>query len=336
MQKITFLGSILVCFASIALIGCSGDTDGGEENFDGTQFVATDSEAGSISVEVNDTELPVSETSGFAVSVIDAQGNPVVGIPVACDSELGVAILEPTTGKEITDSYGRISGILGCKTPGSYQFGCRLPLGANKRKLLRIKCTGDVPAGFDGFPGAAGGNLGIGAGGRDVEDQDDASTNTVRLTNIIAKTVGGNSYQIDTVQGTCGSGTSATAEPFTDDSILLTIVNNSNSKIVFTSYEYDAAGADIGNTKFTSDPISFVCEVDGSGGSAQCSALFIQAKGTSTNKTLYGASSPLSSTYTGFKTFTFRVTGTSELTGEEVTVSGKTAFSFENYNACSQ
>jgi hypothetical protein len=164
---------LLVALSCAALCACSGggDTDGGsgaDQLYLGDQYVADDS-AGTISLSVDSTSIPVAGTSNFSVAVRDAQGAPVPGLKIACDSEAGVAVIEPATGLEITSSSGSISGVIGCELPGSFQFACRLPIGANKRKMVTIKCTGTVPAGFSGFAGAGGGGLGTGGVGDDGE-----------------------------------------------------------------------------------------------------------------------------------------------------------------------
>jgi len=331
MRTEKFLGlaiSFLAC--SVLFSGCSGDTSGKAADDRGDQFVATDASAGSISIDVNNPELPVADVSGFRVTVLDANGAAVPGVTVACDSELGVAILEPTTGREITDSYGTVSGKLGCKYPGSFQFACRLPMLSNKRKLVRIKCTGDTPAGFDGFPNSAGG--GLGTGGVDTGGLGGLDPANVRITRIIGETVAGDSYNIDTVRGTCGTAEAPTAEPFSNDSISITISNNTNSRVSFTRMQYEVPRGDTGGRKFVSDSIAFICDVPGSGGTATCSSLFVQADSATGTKMFYDSSNSI--TYKGFASVTFTLTGTMEATGETIEVTSRTGFSFENFNNC--
>ncbi len=149
----------LLCGLALT-IGCGGNTHGGEEEFGSSDFPSGTDATGKVEVRVNDDDMNVGDRSGFHVFVYDGNGAPVQNIQVLCDSELGVAILEPTTGREMTGQFGDISGVIGCASPGSYQFGCRLPLGGNKRQFVTIKCrgTGNAP-----FPGAAGGGIGGGS-----------------------------------------------------------------------------------------------------------------------------------------------------------------------------
>ncbi|RIL12175.1 MAG: hypothetical protein DCC75_00895, partial [Proteobacteria bacterium] len=175
-RRISVIGWLfLIGILALAGYGCSGggDTDGGDENFEGTGFVATDDAAGGLTLTVDQTTLSISEVSGFSVDVFDASGDPVAGLEIACDTEQGLAIVEPNTGFELTDSSGHMSGKVGCESPGSYQMACRLPIGGNKRKFETIRCSGDIPTGFSGFPGAAGGTLGVGTGGGGSADQGD-------------------------------------------------------------------------------------------------------------------------------------------------------------------
>ena len=163
----------LVGIGLAIIIGCGGGqgaTDGGsgaQPDFRDDQFIAGDTTTGSMSLSLSRGSLGVGDTSPFTVSVVNASGKPVSNINVACDSERGVAIVEPSRGFEMTNSSGVMSGVIGCESPGSFQMVCRLSVGANRRKFAQVTCTGDVPAGFQGFPGAAGGGLGGGVQNND-------------------------------------------------------------------------------------------------------------------------------------------------------------------------
>lgn len=331
MRTNRIIHSSLAFVLVLAMSACSGDTSSdGTNNYPGTQYVS-DGNSGSISISVENREMAIGSLTNFGVTVKNEVGAPVSGIVVACDSELGVAILEPTTGREITDQWGSISGKIGCKYPGSYQFACRLPVGMNKRQLVGIKCTGDIPEGFDGFPGAAGG--GLGTGGSDVGDTGGVGgTNPsgIRITGVIGSTVAGDSYQIDLKQDVCKDGS---AEPFTDDFVKLTVVNNTNSIVRFNKLYYEVPGGGTGGSTFVSDAITFTCSAEPSGGTTTCQSLFVQAKGTTTNKTFWGASSPVG--ISGFRNITFRLKGIIETTGEEVSLTVRAGFAFADYNNCS-
>ena len=170
MSKIKIISILVALVTTIcltALIGCSGgtSTDRSGADYEDTEFVATEDSVGSIDLWVRTTDMPVSGVSGFIVSVRNSSGAPVQNIQIACDTELGLALIEPSTGSEMTDSHGQMSGKVGCEVPGSLILGCRLPIGVNRRKFVTIKCRGPIPDGFFGFPGAAGGGLGYGTGG---------------------------------------------------------------------------------------------------------------------------------------------------------------------------
>jgi hypothetical protein len=99
------------------------------------------------------------------VVATDPQGNPLQYTRIFCESEHGIAILEPSNGGvafEHTNAEGMMSGVLGGLTPGSYILECRAPVGLNLVARTQLVVTGEVPPGFDGWPGAAGGNLGGG------------------------------------------------------------------------------------------------------------------------------------------------------------------------------
>lgn len=335
----------LVGFA-LALTGCQGDTDGGkagDQTFEGTQFVPSAENSGSIRLVVNETEIQIGETSGFSVQVRDAAGSPVGLTRIACDSELGVAIIEPTTGFEITDSNGQISGVVGCAQPGSFLFGCRLPVGGNLRQFITIHCRGDVPAGFDGFAGASGGTLG--SGGVDVQDDAGAGgTNTdgIRVTGVtLLDNPNGTStgVQVDVVQGTCGTAPDLTAEPFTDTAVRFTVVNNTNSNIRFDSFTYSVPNATGANTgTFRSSTINFIGEATASaeGGEATLNALLFSATGptAATNKYFVDNSGGTAIGLLGFRNVTFTIRGTTAR-GEAVSVTGTTAIAFSGYDRCS-
>lgn len=322
---------------TVVFIACSGgNTDGGEAvdnaaNFGDDHFVADDDSVGRIEVDVVETEIQVSRTSGFFARVRDASGAPVENIKVSCDSEDGVAILEPTTGTEITDSQGNISGVIGCAAPGSLIFGCRVPVGANKRKFVTIKCRGPIPQGFSGFPGASGGGLGTGG----VADSDDAGVggvnpDGVRVTSIQAADLGGDarSTSIDTRQSICDDDT---AEPFFDSTLFIKVENNSNSTIRFTKMNYTVDNAfGNGSANFNSTDLSLVGEVAASGGSSEFSVLGFDAG--SGGKTFAGSSTPIPAGL-GFRNLTVRLYGTTDL-GDAVTVTGRTALSFDNFDNC--
>lgn len=331
------LGAVVV-----ALACCSGGTDGasagGSSNDD---FVSTDSTTGKLVLTVVDKDMSVSATSGFGIKVTDAQGRGVPNIRVACDSEEGVAILEPVTGTELTNSNGDMSGVIGCAAPGSYQFACRLNVGANKRELVDVICRPPVPTGFTGFPGAGGGGLG---GGADDDDDGDVRIKSAsyiddgQLSSDAAAT-----FSIDVVQDICsdsvGAGTPTPTpelEPFYDTGVRVTVQNNTNQIVTCTSATYRVANAgSLANsgTNFVSDAIALqgeANEIDSNGG--ESSFVFLVFDVTSSGKNFVGSSDPIPNGY-GFKAVTLTLNCEND-SGDDFTITSTKTLSFDNFDRC--
>ncbi|MCB0328327.1 MAG: hypothetical protein KDD70_01655 [Bdellovibrionales bacterium] len=351
----------LVVFGMPLLFGCNSGGNGDQgTNFDGL-FVVNDETVGRIEISVNSTSLAVGDTSGYKVGVKNQDGAAVPAIPVSCDSELGVEIIEPTTGQEITNSFGEISGVLGCAAPGSFQFGCRLPTGVNLRKFVQIQCTGAVPAGFTGFGSSAGGGLGSGTGSGGVAVGDDGSpggtgTEGIRLTEIAINDSGSitpfanPTLSVDTRQRNCEiSGGEADCEGFFDTVISFSIVNNSNQIIRVSGYNYTISNADGAGTTFTSTtllPAPIESGIASNGGEQDYSALFAEVTGNTGNnesspmagdecsatKRFAGQSSAIPSDL-GFRTVTVRVFYTNE-SGDSGTATGRISLSFDAFDNC--
>lgn len=333
--KLSLLRKIVVCACLVGLWGCSGDTDGGpagDEDFGGSQFVGEDSGSIDIDIENTDNQIAVSDTSSFRVHVRDANSGGVPQIKVSCDSEDGVAILEPTQGVEFTDEFGNMSGRIGCTRPGSFQFGCRLPVGGNLRSFTTVKCTGDVPTGFGGFPGAAGGGIG---GGVSVGGPNGADSDTVRITTLSFVDLGDSgtaSTSIDTQQDVCES---TEAEPFFDTLLNVTVVNNSATLIRFTKLSYAVDNATGSNSAvLNSRELSLIGESAAlaAGESSTVTSLVFDASGGRKAFVGQGGNSliPVS---LGFRTVTVRLFGTTDL-GEEVIITGRTTLSFDDFDNC--
>lgn len=348
------LGVVLAC--------CSGGTDGGEADFSGGQFVGSDAATGSLALKVLSSDMSVSETSGFGVTVLNSRGQGVSGIKVSCDSEAGVAILEPASGSETTDSTGGVSGVIGCAAPGSYQLACRLPVGSNKRQLIDVKCRGPIPTGFTGFPGAGGGGLG---GGSDTSDSGGVggTTDGVRLTALSfaddgsAPNADAVNFSIDTNQRVCTLTQDTTTTPtptpvitvenFFDTVLTVKVVNNTNQAIQFTSMSYRVLSAGAlanSGSNFQSDTVSFVGEanaVEGGGGEGTLTMLAFQAVAGTTaapngglllEKRFVGASTNIPSDF-GFKSVEVTIRGTNDL-GDAVVVTGTLTLDFAPFNRC--
>ena len=322
--------------ATLCLSGCpGGNTDGGkaaDQTFEGSQFVPDGQNAGSLRLDVKKRNLAVGEVAGFFAHVRDSSGAGVPLTRVSCDSELGIAIVEPTEGAEITDSSGSISGKIGCALPGSFLFGCRLPVGGNLRQFVTIHCTGAVPAGADLFPGAAGGGLGtggVGAGGGDVR-----ITAVSLRDNPSSPTQEG--VQVDVLQGLCGTAPDTTPETFGDTFVRIKVVNNTNFDINFSSLRYSVPNPTGSGGTFNSSAIAFLGQAfaGADGGEATLDALIFSSAGAGADKFFVNQSSGnVGIGAIGFRNITFTVSGT-DSKGDSVSASGQTAVSFNNYNRC--
>jgi hypothetical protein len=338
-----------VTFSSLAVAtllffsGCGGsDTGGDGESYDGTAFNDSDSNAGRINLEIVDDHIDVADTTGFRVRVADANGAPVADIEIACDTETGLALLEPTTGFELTDSDGQMSGRVGCVTPGSYQIGCRLPINANKRSLKTIICQGPVPDGFTGFPGAGGGSLGTGdrpSGGAIPP----GSSGSLRLSDVVLAENSADTLSIDVSRGTCGfidqngDGDTTDAgdvdpEPFTDTTVKFAINNETSESVNFTSFSYEVSGSSGSGTTYSSTELAF--SLGGSiapKGTATLTGLFLKAN--SSGKSFTGTSAIIPASL-GFRNVTFTLFGTTA-SGSSVQVQASVGMSFGNFDKCS-
>lgn len=333
-----------VLLASCLMVGlsaCSGDTDGGkagDENFEGSQFQPDDENSGRLVVELVEDEIAVSETTGFFARVTDSNGAPVPQIRVNCDSEAGVAIIEPSLGAEHTDSSGQISGRIGCALPGSFQFACRLPGGGNRRTFVDVKCTGDIPAGFDGFPGAAGGTLGGGSGG--VQNTGGENAQDARILTITAVELGSETVQVDAVRGICindpADATDNTDEPFSDGFLRVGIVNNSSSLVELTSISYVIPNYDGTGRSFSSSQLAIVGEATASadGGEAQITSLAFSANSGTKEFVNFSSGNKTISSSLGFRNVKVTVRGINSL-GETVEATGSITISFSGYDRCS-
>ncbi len=315
--------------------GCTGGTGSAEDTGGGTPFVATPDSVGTIDVSVNDTALSVSDTSGFHVAVRDASGVPVSSIRVSCDTENGLALIEPSSGVEITDSGGGISGVVGCVTPGSYQMACRLPIGGNLRKFVTITCSGSAPAGFTGFDGAGGGGLG-GAGGRG-DDGSNPDAN-LRVSSILFSDGGDTGTRdIDTLRiSDCdGDNTTVDPEPFSDSVIKVTIKNDTDSTYTFDSYRFVVPNGASGGGTYRSPSIALTGEEFDVAPGASKTYESIFAYQSTGGKSFVGTSDALSAVIgNGVPNVQFVIAGT-DTEGNEITLTGSVALHIASFNRCS-
>lgn len=328
MQKRTLRKAVIVAGLALfcgGLVGCTGDTGGGSAasaDLTGTEFVASDANTGTITLNVNETSLPVGSTSNFSVNVTDVNGAPVPQMQIACDSEVGVAIIEPATGFELTDSNGNMSGTIGCDLPGSFQFACRLPIGVNKRKFENIICTGGVPDGFTGFPGAGGG---LGGGEGDVS----VAPGDIEISSVAFLENGSEVDSIDTARGVCSG---ATDEPFYQGVVEMTVVNDSFDSFQINSLRFSINRADASGNPYAAEiTVAGEREIAPIGGTGTVTAVIAQTSGTS--KVFTGSVRAIPTTL-GVRNVTVRLTGVTSA-GETVTIAGRGSVAFTNVDNCS-
>ncbi len=282
------------------IAGCTGSTGGGEDEDSGGGFVAGPDTIGTIDLDVNETNLSVGDVTGFRVHVRNAAGAPVENIQVSCDTEEGLAIVEPTSGTELTDSNGQMSGKVGCEDPGSLMIGCRLPIGAGLRQFVTIICEGDRPGGFTGFPGASGGGIGNGTGGvGDDGDPDGNTLDSVAVLDIAFRNAanGENSPDIDIDQiADCDDQTAGNQpEPFGNHYIDFKVKNGSSSTVTVESYSYVVTNVTTNVVAARSSTIevtgsNFDIDPDGEG---DFSGIFLNAAaGASSDKSYIAAGNP--------------------------------------------
>jgi len=330
-----------IAFGIASLLGCGGDTDGGKAGDSGFQdnvFVSTSDTTGTIELVVNEDDMPVGETSGFHVYVKNADGRPVKAINVACDSEEGVAILEPTQGNELTDETGQMSGRIGCERRGSLQLVCRLTTGGNKRDFHTIKCRGDVPEGFQGFPGAAGGGIG---GGVAIDNDGQVRITAIGLQDEGSSTTIDTSAAVDVVQGLCGTPPSTDdPEPFFDTYAAIKVENNLRERFRFSYLTYSVANANRRGQTFQSQRYGLTglssSTLDANGDAQTIVVPVFKAFGGGKyfgNSPSSGESGLEISPLLGLRTVTFTLVGQTS-TGQTVSVSGDFTGSFSNFDQC--
>lgn len=236
---------IFIAIALFVVSGILAACGGGSTSNSGPvseQFVSNGAAGSKLTIELDDggNEIPTAQQVHFKVTAIDPKGAPLSNIRIFCESEKGIAIIEPSSGGvafEHTGSSGVMSGYLGGLTPGSFLLECRGPQGFNLVARKSFKVVGDIPQGFVGWPGAAGGNLG---GGVIITDPSSA----LSITEVtFSNTAGDNnrSADIDLSQNqNCDNDQDTNdPEPFTVDNFNVTFNNASTSNIFIQSIEID-------------------------------------------------------------------------------------------------
>ncbi|MFN4896691.1 MAG: hypothetical protein ACK5GN_00240 [Pseudomonadota bacterium] len=325
-----------------ALAGCmggQGSTDGGsaaDGGFGDDTFVADESNTGTIDLRVAGSSIEVGNTSMFTVHARNSRQQPVANMNIACDSEQGVAILDPQRGYALTDSSGVMSGVIGCEAPGSFQFVCRLAVGANRRKFVSVNCTGDVPSGFEGFPGAAGG--GLGGGSQTNDDGDVRITSAGFIDNGSAgnESTAGSSIDISQTPDCDLDSSTLDPEPFFDTYVKLVVQNNRAEQVRFEYLQYTMADVDGQGTEFTSKRLGLTQDVDSSLAESGDSSTIIMPVFKAYNRGKY-VGDPLGMgmqiTNRALITVSFTLVGKTSR-GEDVVVKARSTASFGDFLAC--
>jgi hypothetical protein len=344
-KRVLFVSTV-TGLAAIGGIGCDGSTTGGGfSEARGTTFVASESNTGSFDVSLNSSTLEVSGSTGFSGRVVNADGQGISGLQVTCDTESGLVLIDPVSGRFLTNANGEVSGVVGCERPGSFMMGCRLPSGADARVFEQVVCTGDVPSGFTGFPESGGGTLGEGGGVTPPESggpgQADPGTDfqgQVRITSIEVRDVFGDLDvvpQIDLTREYCDAGTpDDTSDDFFevwgDDEVVLKISNDTDREITFSGFQYDVKGGAVGGGDGRSPFIRVVGRIEARSSGLQLEGTIFDAD--INGKTFADGSTPIS-LETAPRNVRFTVYGVTDR-GEEVQVSASTNFNFDGYDNC--
>ena len=245
------LSGVLIFSAAALLYGCSGGTD--KEDIIGTQYVANGGSGSTIELRVDDV-VGVADTEPFAVVLTDPKGRPLPWVQIFCETEHGIAIIEPSNGGvafEHTGPDGLMSGVIGGLTPGSFMMECRAEEGFNLIVRKRIKVEGDVPVGFEGWPGAAGGNLG---GGVIIEPPVEPAGD-IAISQIAFATTSEAGYvdierNLDCTANGVPQESAADLEPWEIDQFAITVSNPQEDPIYIDSVQFfvNQAGAQIEST----------------------------------------------------------------------------------------
>jgi hypothetical protein len=341
-------GSLVGLFSTIVLAGVSagclggqGSTDGGsgaDHGLEDDTFVSDESTTGSVVLDVVSPSIEVGNTSMFTVRAVNSRQQPVANINVACDSEQGVAILDPQRGYALTDSTGVMSGVIGCEAPGSFQFLCRLAVGANRRRFVTVNCTGDVPSGFQGFPGAAGGGLG---GGSQTNDDGDVRITSAGFIDAAFTSrddipAAGTSIDISQIPDCDLDPSTLDPEPFYDTYVKLVVENNRAEQVRFEYLQYTVADVDGQGTEFTSKRLGLTQDVDSSLAESGESSTIVMPIFKAYNLGKY-VGDPLGVgiqiTNRALITVSF-ILGGKTAAGEPVVVRGRSTASFGDFLAC--
>ena len=336
--KVTMLRSklgrtiFIVLFSAVvislaAACGGRGDTDGGQGNDNaglGPVFVSDGGSGGTLTITAPFT-ITTGSRVGFSVTAVDPTGAPLPFIRLFCESEHGIAIIEPSSGGvgfESTNADGFMSGVLGGLAPGSYILECRGPEGFNLIDRVSIVILGEVPEGFDGFPGAAGGNLG---GGVIVENPtEDVTISAIQFTGVGYGLTANAFIDISRITDCDGDPATVDPEPFGPDSFSLTIVNNRDSRFVVNSVRFSIADG-TGSFSLTESQGLIIPP----NSTAAVVGTFIDS--VFGGKSLAGSTIPI---IRGDFNVTFTVTGQTGVGGSSISFTDSIAITIDDFDRC--
>jgi hypothetical protein len=310
------------------MVACnSGDTNSDDRGNTSDVFVADETNSGSINVRLTNDVIPVGSEGGFRVSVRDVNGGPVANTRVSCNTEGALVLTEPTSGSEITDGNGDISGTVGCNAAGSFVLACRLPIGANKRDFQTVKCSGDIPDGFTGFDGGTGEDLGGGV----ADNPDDVDSAGIRINDITLSEAGNTStFSIDsTVDPDCDNDPATVdIEPFTSTTAEISLSNISAGSGLqkITGYSFVITDELQGGRAIYRSP---VFSNNSQVGDTTTLSVQVTSVAPGDSKQFLGSSTQIEDGQYSVE-FTLRGEGS----GESFEVVGSTQFEVDNFNNC--
>ena len=346
LKEINKFGTCLLV-ALLMVSACKSSKTSKEGQADSTNFISTEPATGDIDLDVKNSIVTVSDTTSFSVKITDRNGAPVQNVRISCDTEQGLAIVEPNTGSFLTDNFGNASGLLGCEAAGSFRVGCRAPVGVNIREFDTVKCEGTRPIGFAGFPDAAGGGLG---GGVDLSnDETENEEFALRILSISFNEVDqDDTKSIDFFQSLCDPDPVNVGdefpEPFTETEVNFTIENNTNQIVRIEGFQYTIENYDNNGTPATSDLLNFIGEedpvIDPNGGTVGFRGLFLEfgdlapiGSNPNVGKTVPFDGPTLTFGTEGFKNVEFTLFGTNS-SGEAETITARESISLNAFNRC--
>lgn len=291
----------------------------------GAVLVANGGFGSTLNIDVQG-DLRTGDTVGFFVEARDPNGAPLPFLSIFCDTEDGLALLEPTSGSERTDQNGLMSGVIGGENPGSFVLECRGPAGSGLRDRVSIVSVGEIPGDFAGFAGSAGGNLGGGAVDGDLGNgETDVFVSQVEIQAIGTDAVN----SIDLIQNPrCNMDndpddpSAPEPEPFGIDNYVLSISNPSLSTVEIDSVSFTSGGV-VSSVQLNQITIP-------AGGSTTLSGPFSSFNGGGV-KVLAGTTAVLTQ---GLFNTTFTVTGSFINESQPFTVTRAVTVVLDNFDNC--